>query len=646
MTKKTISAIVPVIGDYLQVQPPLADLVSQLSEAFSLDEVRLEVIFVADGAHWNQTIDTTDLPAGKPGVFITESAQSMPACLINRGAKEARGEYLAFLWPGTPIRSWTRALSRLATSLKDDEPAVAGAVAHVATGEFPVESWLWNCEGFVPNGFPSGWVELADIVPMEATLVRRSVFEELGGFSTSPLLQRGFWWHFSLRLSRRYDIRAIDVASPLSRWSWHTYPLTADVGISGDMMARRVVRGEDDTASTTGAAQIDWEDVARFAPSIAHTDLERINRQFRRFASVAGIEDVRLPEPRTSATRPLRVTVLGGPNEPAHNELCFFNYFRLLERDNLLTWRTSLDTAATSADMLNSDLVIFSRVKTKAGCALMDFCHVNGIPTIYMLDDNWFSVGREWKEYRALFRPGAPMYENFMFCLKRADVCLTYNKVLAEDLAPYAPNLVVLPTNIDLSLFRRKPRTSRTRKIVGYVGSARQDTTAFRALREVAEERKDVDIFIMSNAVPDDLRELPEGRVQFQPYVFSYKRYADIVCQRAPDILIAPLGTSRTEASKCPNKYLEIAAVGAAGVFSKVEPYVSFISHDETGIMVDEAAPEWKRAILRLLDDDAARQTIARQALTNVVDNFSTERVLDRFWQLIRQTAGQRGNAR
>ncbi|SAL61478.1 glycosyltransferase [Caballeronia telluris] len=642
MTKKTISAIIPVIGDYLQVQPPLAHLVSQLSEAFAIDGVRLEVIFVADGAHWNQTIDASDLPASAPSVFITEPAQSMPACLFNRGAQEARGDYVAFLWPGTPILDWTHSLSRLAMNIKDGEPAVAGRVAHFATGEHPVESWLWSCEGFEPNGYPSGWIELADIVPMEATLVRRSVFQELGGFSTSPLLQRGFWWDFSLRLSRRHEIRSIDVASPQSRWSWHVYPLTADVGVSGDMMARRVMRGAGTVHSPAGGIEVDWADVASFALSIADADLERLNRQLRRFASIAGLENACLPDARESPMTPLRLTVLGGPNEPAHNQLCFFNFFQLLERDNLITWRTSLDTAATSADMLNSDLVIFSRVKTQAGCALMEFCKANGIPTIYMLDDNWFSIGSEWKEYEGLFKPGAPMFENFMFCLERADVCLTYNKVLAEDLAPYAPNLVVMPTNIDLSLFQRQPREPRKKKIVGYVGSARQDTSAFRALRELVEERDDVEVFVMSNAVPEELRSLPAGKVQFQPYVFSYKRYAEIVCRRAPDILIAPLGETRTEASKCPNKYLEIAAVGAAGVFSKVEPYVSHIAHDKTGIMVEDRADEWKDAIRGLLDNEDARASVARQALAHVTDHFSTERVLDQFWTLIRNTANTR----
>ncbi|GJH09272.1 glycosyltransferase [Caballeronia novacaledonica] len=646
MTKKTVSAIIPVIGDYLQVQPALANLVSQLSDAFAIDGVRLEVIFVADGAHWNQTVDASDLPEIAPSVFITEPAQSMPACLFNRGAQEARGDYLAFLWPGTPILDWTRSLSRLATSMRDKESAVAGRVAHFATGEHPTESWLWSCEGFEPNGYPSGWIELADIVPMEATLVRRSVFQELGGFSTSPLLQRGFWWHFSLRLSRRHEIRAVNVASPLSRWSWHAYPLTADVGISGDMMARRVMRGEPASQARVGGSEVDWMDVARFAPSIAEADLGRINRQLRRFASIAGLEDVNLPEPRTSAAAPLRLTVLGGPNEPAHNQLCFFNFFQLLERDNLITWRTSLDTAATSADMLNSDLVIFSRVKTEAGCKLMEFCKTNGIPTIYMLDDNWFSIGREWKEYENLFKPGAPMFENFMFCLERADVCLTYNKVLAEDLAPYAPNLVVMPTNIDLSLFERYSRGARKNKIVGYVGSARQDTSAFRALRDIAEERDDVDIFIMSNAIPDDLQSLPEERVHFQPYVFSYKRYADIVCRRAPDILIAPLGSTRTEASKCPNKYLEIAAVGAAGVFSRVEPYGSHVADGRTGFMVADREDEWKSAIRKLLDDEEARALVAREALADVTDHFSTERVLEQFWSLIQRTTGTRGVAR
>ena len=197
----------------------------------------------------------------------------------------------------------------------------------------------------------------------------------------------------------------------------------------------------------------------------------------------------------------------------------------------------------------------------------MDYCVANRIPTIYMLDDNWFSVGQDWPEYATLFTPGAPLFERFMYCLKRADYVLTYNNVLAEDLRPHSKSLQMLPTNIDLSLFPVVERGRGQRLRVGYVGSLRKEDSAFIALSQLVRDRDDFDVFVMSATIPASLSALPQDRLIFRPYVFGYRRYAQVLCEAKPDILLAPLEKTRTDASKCPNKYLEITAAGAVGVY-------------------------------------------------------------------------------
>ena len=157
-------------------------------------------------------------------------------------------------------------------------------------------------------------------------------------------------------------------------------------------------------------------------------------------------------------------------NEPAHNQLCFFNYFELLEGQGVLTWRVIPDAAAQAIDVANADLVIFSRARSENARYLIDCCNRFGVRTVFMLDDNWFAVGKEWPEYANVFTPGAETYENFLYCLTRADFVLTYNPILAEDLRPYSKNLEILPVNVKLSLFPEPSRQPDRRPRVGYVG--------------------------------------------------------------------------------------------------------------------------------------------------------------------------------
>jgi len=327
-------------------------------------------------------------------------------------------------------------------------------------------------------------------------------------------------------------------------------------------------------------------------------------------------------------------------DEPAHNQLCFFNYFELLEGNGALTWRVILDTAAQPHDVTRADLVIFSRTRSDNACRLMDCCMRFGIPTIYMLDDNWFAVGKEWKEYADVFTSEAKTYKDFLYCLTRADYALTYNPILAEDLQPYSRNLEVLPVNVKLSLFPQAERRPDRRLRVGYVGSPRRVEAPFEALASLAKKRDDFDVFVMGLTLPNALLSVPAERLIHCKYVFGYSRYAAALCEAAPDILLAPVEDTRSDASRCPNKYLEITAGGAVGVYSNLAPYVSYVRDRENGILVENDSESWESAIAFLLDDPGCRSAIIEDAQRDVRAHFDTPVALPRFLDFLMRASG------
>lgn len=336
--------------------------------------------------------------------------------------------------------------------------------------------------------------------------------------------------------------------------------------------------------------------------------------------------------------RPIRVAVIGGVNEPAHNQLCFFNYFALMRNWGIVEWRSFLDTRATLDELATYDLVIFSRVRSAHGLTLMRALNTRNVRTLYMLDDNWFWLGREWQEYAAYFTPGKPDYENFLACVRLADATLTYSKPLAEDLRPYAKRLFQLPTNVDMRVFpnpARKNTHTNTRTTIGYVGSLRKNMMAFDALVEIARQREDVSLFVMSNSLPPEFAALPPPRIHFEPYQFNYEGYAATVTAAAPDVLVAPVGRSRFEESKCPNKFLEISASGAAGVYTRAEPYLSHVTEGNTGLFADDNVASWIKAINSLVDDKALRSRIVSNARSRVSAQYTTEAVLPQFVEML-----------
>lgn len=638
--RPVISAVVPILGDYLQVYQQVGKLIHDISKDYSAQSSEIELILVFHGGSWLKALPFDSLIASGVKILVVEGDEELPAVLFNRGVLDAQGNFLSFAWPGVEFGPWLGCLERMSGELTAKPAAVlfAGHPASNNMRDDSLHSWKYRDSDGVPPGYPGGWLEMIDYVPMASSLVSRDYFLRVGGFSCSPLLQRAFWWEFTARTARTESIELVDTASPYGQWSWGDYPLANELPLSGDVIARRVVR-------RTGSPhevmhECDWDDVVAFS-----VDLPMANRRRLKRLLLEWMPDAMDSLPRkcidenTLSIRgdaaPLRVVVLGGLNEPAHNQLCFFNYFALLEGQGVLTWRSILDTAAHPVDLVKADLVVFSRVKSEQGCRLIDYCNESKIPTVYMLDDNWFSVGKDWPEYASIFTPGAPLYDQFMHCLARADYVLTYNKVLAEDLRPHSRRLEMLPTNIDLSLFPEVKRDGVNRLRVGYVGSLRKEDSAFIALSELVKEREDFDVFVMSATIPDALHALPRHRLIYQPYVFGYRRYAQLLCEAMPDILLAPLGNTRTDASKCPNKYLEITAAGAVGIYSNTVPYDQFVNDGQNGLLVRNDVASWKSAIQLLLDNPLSRAEILANAKQDVQLHFDTPAVLPVFMDFI-----------
>jgi glycosyltransferase involved in cell wall biosynthesis len=218
---------------------------------------------------------------------------------------------------------------------------------------------------------------------------------------------------------------------------------------------------------------------------------------------------------------------------------------------------------------------------------------------------------------------------------------LTYNPILAGDLRPYSRNLEVLPVNVKLSLFPPAERRPDRRLRVGYVGSPRRIEAPFEALASLAKERDDFDVFVMGLTLPNALSSLPAERLVYCKYVFGYSRYAAALCEAMPDVLLAPVENTRSDASRCPNKYLEITASGAAGVYSNLAPYIGYVKDRENGLLAESDSESWKGAVAFLLDNPDCRAAVIENAQSDVRARFDTPVVLPRFLDFLMRASGR-----
>ncbi len=632
----TLTTIALLVGDVAALAASATQLLIGL-RYFSARDFATEcgagpIIVVVDGPEWRVWLDKQgDLATtiARATFLHLPAATHLPGVMVNRALDLVATESFGIVTIGCEVSTWFANRQGLVDGLRTNRTLIAAGYRGAGeTRSILNESFLVHQDDPFSSAYPHAWLQMLDLVPMSNCVISLALSRMLGGFSEAPALQRMWWWEFTLRAARQHEILSLPL-QPVTATSWHHFVFTRTLGEPVDTNLRTMMRLGGERGRCLPLRQ---DEQQKTVP--ADDTVNQIQSAAWRLLPDA--LRARLLKLVWQKKRPLNIVVLGGVNEPAHNQLCFFNYFALMRDWNVLTWRSVLDERATFDDIAGCDLVIFSRVRSDNGVALIEACAARQIRTLYMLDDNWFWLGREWDDYADIFAPGKPPYENFMRCVKCADMTLTYSAPLAEDLRPFARRLVTLPTNVDLDMFpQRAAPTATDKTVIGYVGSLRKNMIAFDALVGLATRRADVTVFVMSNALPAEFSTLPVGRVKFAPYQFNYEAYAARVTRARPDILVAPVGHTRFEASKCPNKFLEITACGAVGVYSRTEPYLSHVVEHQTGVFADDNVAAWTTAIEKLIDAPETRQRIARQARAHVTAHYATPAVLSQFVEML-----------
>lgn len=622
-TQKRLTFVFAAMGRYQTVAHAMGVTLRQLEHVVRTLDATLVVGF-ADH-RWLTTPLAQGLslcfPAGSLVVFCGEQP-NVPAALFNEGARRSNGEHLVFVWPGCEINSdaIATASERLASAGHDwvacVDPAVTDTMAISPDG--------------IAKYFLSYFLSCTSLFPLCQAMVAREGFLKLGGFDTNPLLQRFFDVEFWLRSVRQGQLVGLYGGMQVeSRWTWEDFPLENDFRVPQQVAHSYRLRTSSLISPTSETREKVTAGLVRdLSPTIA--------RHVNRLLGGRG-ED----KSGKKGKPPFHVAVTGGIWEYTHNQLGFYNYFQHLESTGLFTYVPLLDALVKpETELRRTDLVIISRGRHPNVLKILESCKRHAIPTLYMIDDNWISVRKDWPEpYANVFAPGLPDYEVFIACLRQCDGVLVYNDLLADDVAPYAKRVIRLPLNIrraDFALPLKRPellaqveslvqwREKTGGVIAGYMGSVRNCDAAFEALAAVSHRYPDKVRILLFGSVTPAQRNVFDRSPVVLPYA-AYEHYAATVGRLKPDILVAPLDTTHTSMSKVPNKYLEYSMAGAVGVYSDTPLYAKVIRDGTNGLLVrTDVASAWSEAISRLVEDPALRHRMAAAARNDVLTHYET----------------------
>lgn len=220
-----------------------------------------------------------------------------------------------------------------------------------------------------------------------------------------------------------------------------------------------------------------------------------------------------------------------------------------------------------------------------------------------------------------------------------ADTLARCEAVIAgnDELARYAtghPNVRVIPTGVDLGLYRAKtPMIADGRGagvVIGWIGT-RGNLKYLRmlapALETLAARGLQVTLRVVADANPGPTA-IP---VEYVPW--RLEREADDLA--GLDIGVMPLDDTAWSRGKCGFKLLQYMAAGVPAVASPVGVNRSIIRHGDNGLLAD-TPEEWTGALASLIEDPALRARLGQAACRTVEARYSLARCSEAFVAVLR----------
>ena len=298
------------------------------------------------------------------------------------------------------------------------------------------------------------------------------------------------------------------------------------------------------------------------------------------------------------------------------------------------------DSGGGAADLVIVDRLWRPDVSLENVTALVDSIHQSGARLVYSLDDNFFDLVAENKGW-----PPREFLPIVAYLLRQAHGVMVSTEPLRQRLLEFNPNILTLPNQLDERLLvGRHPSQLTTDALrppsplspqgrgaggegrpltIGYMGTFTHDEDLLMilpALQAVFRRHPgQLELQIVGVARSDEtkaaLQDLPVRYVYPRPEEHEYPMFMLWFTANVRwDIAISPLRDTPFTRCKSDIKFLDYAAIGAAGIYSRGPAYDSTVQHKETGWLAENDPAAWEEALETLLTDPDLRLHLAQSA--------------------------------
>jgi len=277
-----------------------------------------------------------------------------------------------------------------------------------------------------------------------------------------------------------------------------------------------------------------------------------------------------------------------------------------------------------------NDIIIIFRTLPPIWALSMPEIYEQAGKTIYVLDDdlrvaaNTPSLPENYRERIGHF---AEHYHRLL--LDYSDALVVSSKYLAEQYADYSPRLL----HPSLLINQEKSSDPNAKKlwVCYHATSSHQADLEFvtPALKKTLANPNVAFESLIGNSTPDDLSAYPNVISRSPKSWRGFQRFQR-ACIR--HIGIAPLLDTPYNLGKSHIKFLDIAAVGAVGIFSNRPPYSDVVVNGENGLLANDDPDEWHHHLNHLISNPKKAAEMAFNARKTAF-KIGHPRQSYRFWR-------------
>lgn len=272
-----------------------------------------------------------------------------------------------------------------------------------------------------------------------------------------------------------------------------------------------------------------------------------------------------------------------------------------------------------------ADLVIIQRnfpLHTAAFDEVLALARAQNKPVAFELDDLLTELPDSHPDYLSYLSTRSAILR----ALPQVDAVIGSTPELCSYLAQYNSHVHLLPNYLDDGLWtvRQSAPAAGEKLVIGYMGGhshapdLEMITPALLKLLEKHAGRIQLDFWGIPP--PPKLRDLPWVKWR-QVALVSYREFAAYFSEQACDIFIAPLADNTFNRAKSSLKFLEYSALGAPGVYSRVQPYARLVEHGMNGLLAS-TSDEWYQALCQLVEDSELRLRLGAAARQTLQENW------------------------